>query len=607
MTVIRRTLSLLFCLVLAGLASILAANVLLIDGGYWLDYVRIALLAVSVAWLSFGASIALNGLFSYRPSLPSEVPADMLAGRTAILVPVYNEDPASTFSRVRAMVRSLEETGKGDLFDFAILSDTTNDEIARQEAHWFERLRAETAGAPGRIFYRRRSANTGRKAGNIADFIRTSGALYDYLLILDADSLMTGPTMISMAARMEAEPGLGLLQTLPKVIKARSLFGRSVQFAASFYSPVFARGVAELQGTEGPFWGHNAIVRTRAFAQSCGLPNLSGTPPFGGHILSHDYVEAALLARNGWQVRLDPDLGGSFEEGPDNIVDYAKRDRRWCQGNLQHGRLLAAPGLKGWSRLIFVQGIMAYVASPVWAIFLIAALMAPLLAGEPNYFPQPSGPPVFPQVAYVQAITLLTGVVGILIGPKVLIYLRNVLLRRNREFGGDIRAFGSMICEIILSSMIAPLMLMYQSRSVLQVLMGADGGWPATNRDGDAIGLREAWDASWWIVFSGATILYFSVEVAPDLFYWLLPVSIPMLMAPLLIAYSSRPIFRRGQQAYHGVFSTLQDRLPADIVRDQNAILARWSDDATGGRVAEPPMRISPDRPASVPTTPIAK
>src|SRR5690606_25094182 len=172
---------------------------------------------------------------------------------------------------------------------------------------------------------RRREQNVGKKAGNIADFIRTSGARYEFLVILDADSLMAGQTILTMTLRMKAAPRLGLLQTLPRIIAARSWFGRAVQFAASYYSPAFARGVAGTQGREGPFWGHNAAVRTRAFAESCGLPALSGKPPFGGHILSHDYVEAALLARAGWIVRLDPDLEGSFEEGPENIVDYAKR------------------------------------------------------------------------------------------------------------------------------------------------------------------------------------------------------------------------------------------------------------------------------------------
>src|SRR5690606_2486316 len=230
-----------------------------------------------------------------------------ITATTAVLVPVYNEDPAKSFSHVAAMAASLAGTSAGGRFDFVILSDTNNPLIAAKEAFWLARMRDEV-GDSCRIFYRRRQSNPGKKAGNIADFIKTSGALYDYLIILDADSLMEGATMVEMVRRMEAEPELGLLQTLPKVVRARSFFGRAIQFSASYYSPIYAQGVAVLQGREGPFWGHNAITRTRAFASSCGLPTLPGKPPFGGHILSHDFVEAALLARNGWRVRIDPDL-----------------------------------------------------------------------------------------------------------------------------------------------------------------------------------------------------------------------------------------------------------------------------------------------------------
>ncbi|MCE8471342.1 glucans biosynthesis glucosyltransferase MdoH, partial [Rhodovulum sulfidophilum] len=276
---------------------------------------------------------------------------------TVVLVPICNEDPVTTFARIAAMDGSIQAAGLR--CDIAVLSDTRDPENAARERDVFARLLAETGGA-GRIFYRRRTDNRGRKAGNIEDFIQSSGGAYEFALILDADSLMEGVTIRRMIARMQADPRLGLLQTLPKIIGAGSLFGRAMQFSASFHSPVFARGLARLQGNTGPFWGHNAMVRVRAFAESCGLPALEGKPPFGGHILSHDYVEAALLARAGWRVKLDETIEGSFEEGPDNILAHAKRDRRWCQGNLQHIRLVLAPGLAGWSRFVFLQGIFAY-------------------------------------------------------------------------------------------------------------------------------------------------------------------------------------------------------------------------------------------------------
>jgi membrane glycosyltransferase len=567
----RRTLSFVFASGSAIIAGALATNVLFADGGQALDYVRVALLSLSVAWLAWGAAIGFNGVFASdapeRASPPPEAARE--PGRVAVLVPVYNEDPVKTFSHVAAMVGSLAATGHGARFDFVILSDTTSPQIALQEALWFDRLQREADGR-STLYYRRREANVGKKAGNVADFIRTSGAHYEYLLILDADSLMEGATMVEMAARMEAEPRLGLLQTLPKIVRARSFFGRAVQFAASYYSPSFARGIATMQGVEGPFWGHNAIVRTRAFAQSCGLPQLSGRPPFGGHVLSHDYVEAALLARNDWIVRLDTDLEGSFEEGPENIIDYAKRDRRWCQGNLQHARIVAAPGLKPWSRFTLVQGIMAYLASPLWAVFLIVSIVSSATVGEPNYFPNPDLPAVFPRVEMVQAMLLLGGVATVLIGPKFLILARGLLTGANRGFRGTIASAASVVVEIVWSSILAPIMLMFQTRSVIQVLAGLDGGWPASNREADAVSLREAWDASWWICATGFAVMAATLEFAPVLYYWLIPVCVPLMISPLLIAATSQS----PRLSY--LFAVPTEMVAPPVMREQEAVLARW-------------------------------
>ncbi|WP_159586074.1 glucans biosynthesis glucosyltransferase MdoH [Chelativorans xinjiangense] len=594
MVTLRRILSLSFAITMAAIASFLAAGYFYADGVQWLDPARVVLLAISTAWLAWGAGLALNGLLSARGKrTPDAPPQTAPAVRTAVLVPVYNEDPAKSFSHVAAMTRSLDHLGIGGQFDFAILSDTNDPRIARQEEFWLDRLKGEV-GEACQVFYRRRESNPGKKAGNIADFIKTSGALYDYLIILDADSLMEGVTMAEMVRRMEADPELGLLQTLPKVVHARSFFGRAIQFSASYYSPVYAGGLAMLQGREGPFWGHNAIVRTRAFAGSCGLPELPGRPPFGGHILSHDYVEAALLARNGWRVRLDPDLRGSFEEGPDNVVDFAKRDRRWCQGNLQHSRLLAAPGLKAWNRFVFIQGIMAYVAAPLWALFLVASIVAPAMKVIPDYFPVPGLLPVFPRVEQANALALLTGVVGLLIGPKLLILLDGAVTGRNRRFGGSLRCFFSVVAEVACTSLLAPVMMMFQTRAVIQVLAGLDAGWPAANREADRVSLGEAWAASWWIVVAGSLTIGAAYRLAPDYLPYVMLVTGPQLLAPLLISGTSFAAAGLGRR--FGLFATVEERVPASVMRLQEGILLRWRSDVpaeAGEAVARPiqPLR----------------
>ena len=530
------------------------------DGTSALDVLRTALFTLVGFWLVWGGVAGVLGIVAPPRRLRRKV--ERPKGMTAILMPVYNEDAAASFSRVAAMNRSLVALGMADRFHFAVLSDTNSPEVAAEEIIWFEQLMHEPM-AEGRVFYRRRERNIGKKAGNIEDFMSRSGGAYDYALILDADSLMDGATIAAMAKRMDDDPRLGLLQTVPEVIHAHSLFGRLMQFSSAYLSPYFARGTALMQGEEGPYWGHNAIVRVPAFAASCGLPVLSGKPPAGGHILSHDYVEAALLSRAGWKVEVDPYLGGSYEEGPENLIEYAKRDRRWCQGNLQHRRVLGAPGLKVWSRFTFVQGIMAYAASPLWLALLAASILSAALPSKYWWRDNETG------------IWVLAVAVGVaLLLPKFLILVRSALGGRNKGFGGTIRALLSVISEILVSTLLAPIMLCFQSKAVFEILFGLDGGWPATNRDEGRVSFSTAFAASWWVTVAGAVVLAISTAFAQDLVPWLLPVALPAIGAPLLIAATSRGI-TSGRKPI--LFTTPSESAPAPIVVEQQRIFLSWT------------------------------
>lgn len=573
-TRIIRAAALTLSMLSAVAATALLAEAAVQDGLDLWDILRAGLIFVTTAWLAWGAALAFAGLPPppARRVLPdvSFVPQPP----TVVLVPICNEDPLTTFARIAAMDRSIREAGVAA--DIAILSDTRDPSGALRERQAFVRLLATTGGA-GRIFYRRRLENRGRKAGNIEDFIRRSGAAWEFAVILDADSLMEGAAIRTLIARMQVEPGLGLLQTLPRIQGGASLFGRALQFAAGFHGPVFTRGLARMQGQTGPFWGHNAIVRLRAFAESCALPVLEGAPPFGGHILSHDYVEAALLARAGWAVRVDPTIGGSFEEGPENLLAFARRDRRWAQGNLQHLRLLAAPGLALWSRFVFVQGIFAYLVSILWAAFMVASILATILAPPPDYFPQPHMLfPVFPSDRSKEITALLFGIAGLLVLPKVAILTGAILSGRVREFGGALRASVSVLAEILLSSLLAPLMLMYQSRAVMQVFAGRDGGWPANQRGEGRLGWGQGWQAGRWIATTGAAALLVIDRVAPGLTAWLTPVCLPMLAAPALLTLTSRALAR-------GLFVTPDEIEPAPVIALYRGILDDWSHEPAPG------------------------
>jgi membrane glycosyltransferase len=545
------------CLFGAWLFALLARA----DGWTSLDGVRLVLSTLCLFWLTWGTMGGVLGLLPPRSARTRPAPSPSGASRTAVLMPIYHEDPPSTFARVAAMSARLSALGAHEAIDIFILSDSQSLDSAARETLWFERLLADCA-AREQIFYRRRPKNTGRKAGNIEDFIRRSGAAYDFALVLDADSLMEAETILEMVARMESAPALGLLQSLPLIVHSRSAFGRALQFSARLYSPVYARGVARLQGREGPYWGHNAIFRVGAFAQSCGLPELSGRPPFGGQILSHDYVEAALLARAGYEVRLDPAIGGSFEEGPDNIVDFAKRDQRWCQGNLQHSRVLFAPELRLWNRVTLLQGIFNYLMPPVWLVLLLVSIAAADFSrrGRAGIAPDWAG------------WLLISFVVGILVLPKLLIAAAQIADGRARRIADSSLLLISGLAELILSTLTAPVVLMFQVRAVLRVLGGFDGGWPASNRADGKLSLSQAWSNSWWIACFGAAGLACVLLAGPELAAWSLPVALPMILAPLLIWLTSLPL-------PPGFVLWSTPAVASPVLEEWRAIYARWAGD----------------------------
>ncbi|TXM87142.1 glucans biosynthesis glucosyltransferase MdoH, partial [Methylobacterium sp. WL116] len=367
--------------------------------GAWLARTVLVLFAVVMTWQSFVAWQYLYGLIaaglgarakSALERRSETVPAQASGlSRTAAVVAIHAEDPVAVFAALRVMARSLardaardgarDESLGGDI-DLFVLSDTRDGAIAAVEEHEFARIQAwrETAG-PGipRIRYRRRTENIGRKAGNIAEFTRTYGDQYDFMIVLDADSLMTGATMRRLARLMEESPATGLIQTVSYAAGRDTLFARIQQFAVRLYAPLALRCLETWQGPDGSYWGHNAILRVAAFADHAQLPVLPGRAPLGGEILCHDIVEGGMLARAGWEVRLLPEMGGTWEEMPTNLVDLLGRERRWCQGNMQHLRVLPWPGLRAASRWHLAVGIVSYGVLPLWIAYLVAGAWLP--------------------------------------------------------------------------------------------------------------------------------------------------------------------------------------------------------------------------------------
>jgi len=342
-------------------------------------------------------------------------------------------------------------------------------------------LRARAFHGAERIFYRRRTENLERKSGNIADWVRRFGGAYDNMITLDADSVMSAETMVRLAAAMERHQEVGLIQTTPRLVGRRSLFGRIEQFSHSLYGPLLTQGMAWWSGAEANYYGHNAIIRTRAFAENAGLPVLPGRRPFGGAVLSHDFVEAALIRRGGWAVLHAPSLGGSYEECPPTLDDYLDRDRRWCQGNVQHISVLGARGLHWVNRIHLAFGAAAYFTAPLWLAFIALSLV--VRSAEPldmrsiyDFNPHEGTHDIGAGLVYFGCMTLL-------FAPKFIAFLlamRDEHLKKS--FGGPVATLSGIMVQSIFSAMLAPVFMWTQTRSVFGILTGRDSGWKSQSR-----------------------------------------------------------------------------------------------------------------------------
>ncbi|SFK71774.1 glucans biosynthesis glucosyltransferase MdoH [Methylocapsa palsarum] len=525
-------------LALTGYGAYQMYEVVAVGGVTILEWALLILFVANFSWIALACTSGLVGflwllfLAPKPPGLPAE-----LHERTVVVMPIYNEDPARIFGAVQAIFENVQATGLGDAFDWWFLSDTTDPEIFVAEEQAFLAMRRRLDDR-GHIFYRHRPKNLHRKAGNIQDFVTRWGGRYPQMVVLDADSLMTGHAIVTLAAAMEADPDAGIIQTLPLIVNRNTLFARIQQFAARIYGPVIAAGVSVWMGRDGNYWGHNAIIRTKAFAEYCGLPVLRGRPPFGGHILSHDFVEAALMLRAGYSVYMLPTLGGSFEESPPSLIDLSARDRRWCQGNLQHLRVLPARGLHLASRQHFITGIMAYMASPLWMLQLFVGIILVLQASyiRPEYFSSDFTLfPAWPRFDAERSLNLFALTMTILLLPKVFGFALALLQGETRRgAGGAIRLTLSTIFEIIMSALLAPSMMLIQSGHVMHFVFGFDTGWDPQRRDDGSIPFKAIIRRHRSHVAMGFLTLVAGLSIAPSLVAWMSPTILGLILAIFL-------------------------------------------------------------------------
>jgi len=577
---LRRAVLLLLVLLGAFVGTRAMAEILPEHGATLVERGLLVLFGVLYAWISAGFWTGVMGAYVLmrggRGPLMRGMAAQPLrpiepASRTAIVMPICNEDVTTVFGGLEATIASLLATGEAAHFDVYILSDSGDPDIrAAEHVAWsglVERLTADPAGAsPLRIHYRWRARRTHRKAGNVADFCRRWGSAYSYFVVLDADSVMTGECLTSLVRLMQAHPDAGIIQTAPRAVGHETFHARVQQFCSSAYGPLFTAGMRFWQRGESHYWGHNAILRMAPFVRHCALAPIAGSGSLSGEILSHDFVEAALMRRAGWKVWVADEVEGSYEQVPPNLLAELQRDRRWCQGNLQNARLMTEPGIHAVHRATFLTGVLAYASSPLWLAFLLLStlLFAQYAGSEPVYFIEPFQLfPVWPTANLRLMLTLFGLTALLLLAPKVLSIGAIVVRGRARQFGGLRRLFASALIEFVHSLLLAPVRMLFHTQFVVAAITGWRLDWKSPPRDGAPTGWREA--ARRHGLHMALTVVWVvAIVVGSAAFpFWLSPILLGLLAAIPLSAWGSRVAVGRWLAQRRLLMTPEETRVPA--------------------------------------------
>jgi len=559
---------------MVGLTSVLA-SLFMPKGLNGFEIAMIVLFALNTPWLSIGFWNAVigfallhgrgNWLRAVTPIQGHDDTTSEITTRTAIVMPVFNEDPVRVMRHLRTVTQSLDATGLVEHFEIFLMSDTNRPELAVEEERLFSEWRAMDP-RPERLHYRRRALNTRQKVGNIEDFCERWGDGFEHMVVLDADSLMSGAAILRMVRLMQANPRLGILQSLVTGLPATSAFARVFQFGMRHGMRSYTTGSAWWQGDEGPYWGHNAILRLAPFRAHCRLPRLSGKAPLGGEILSHDQVEAVMMRRAGFEVRVLPIEDGSFEENPPTLQDFMKRDLRWCQGNVQYLKLLTLPGIRPLGRLQLLLAIMMYTAAPVWYAFMLTGLAQfahGALTHQVTLHDEIMSAFLVPMAEMGGGVILFITILAMNFAPKILGVL-DVLLRsgeRARYGGGGALALSALV-EAVFSMLIAPVVALAQTIFLIGLFLGHKVTWDGQTRDQYSVTISEAFRGLWPQTLMG---LFFAIGLAvfaPAFLIWGAPVTVGLLLAAPFAAITSRPDLGRSF-ADAGICSIPEEQSPS--------------------------------------------
>jgi membrane glycosyltransferase len=528
-------------------------------GGWTLvDGLLFAGFLIATPWTVLGfwnAALGLWLLHGRRDGMAAVAPYasgrdEPIRARTAILMTLRNEDPARAFRRLRVVKDSLDATGYGERFRYFVLSDTSLPEIAAAEEAMAAAWRSEVPD-PEAIVYRRRARNTGFKAGNVRDFCEGPGRDFDFMLPLDADSLMAGEAILRLVRVMQAAPKLGILQSLVVGAPSGSAFARVFQFGMRHGMRPYTMGSAWWTAECGPFWGHNALVRIAPFTEHCHLPLLPGKPPLGGHVLSHDQVEAALMRKAGYEVRVLPQEGGSWEENPPTIFEFSARDLRWCQGNMQYLKLVNLPGLRPMSRFQLAWAILMFIGVPAMTGMIA---LSPLKALEADAVPAGA------------AIGLYLTFLAMYLSPKLAGFVDVALTPGGLErYGGASRFFAGAAIEVAFSFLLGAVTTFRLTLFMIGLLFGRSVVWNGQARDAHGVAWTTALRGLWPVTLFGIAVCGALALLAPQALLWSLPLTAGYLVAVPFAVASASPAFGRWLTARRICAIPEEHEVPAEI------------------------------------------
>jgi membrane glycosyltransferase len=565
----RRLVFTVLTVVSAALASALFASAQPDYGNATLEYVQVALFAILSTWVVTGFVTALMGFYVSLRGDAHALSASQVRHhpigpevRTAIIMPICNEDVSSVFAGLRATCESVAALGHAGAFDVFVLSDSSDAGLAAAERAAWEELRIALSAHPQQpqieVYYRLRQRRTHRKAGNVADFCRRWGKDYRYMIVMDADSVMSGDCIVSMVKLMEAHPRAGIIQTATQAVGHATLHARAQQFASRVTGRLFTLGMQFWQLGESHYWGHNAIIRVAPFMQHCALAPIKGGGGMAGPIMSHDFVEAALMRRAGYEVWLVPDLTGSYEQQPPDLLSELQRDRRWCQGNLQNSRLIAEPGLHRVHRAMFAIGAMSYLSAPLWLSFMTfgTSLWISGAAAVPDWHALPA------ELRSLWAWTLC-----MLFMPRLLGLAAVFLQRGQQGYGGAAALLLSAATETLLAVLQAPIRMLAHSLFVLVAVTGLKLDWKSPPRHAAGVTWRHAAARlSPMTAVVGLHALAIAVLQAGALI-WLAPIALPLLLAVPLAVLTSHIALGGWMRARGVLVIPEESRAPAVLRR----------------------------------------